>query len=67
MRGERGGPGGDGDGLDRLGPVQVSIRFAHRREVFNDEVGDALRVGHGFAAGDETEVELIEIALHGHV
>ena len=31
------------------------------------EVGDPLRVGHGFATGDQTEIELIEIALHRNV
>ena len=31
------------------------------------KVGNALSVGHGFATGDETEIELIEIALHGDI
>ena len=67
VRGGRSRPRRHCDRLDRPGPAQLRVGLAHRSKVFNDKVGDALRVGNGLAAGDETEIELIEIALHGDV
>ena len=65
------GPGADNcgkaDGLDRIGPAERLIGLPHRLEIVRYIVGDALRVGHGFAAGDEAEIELIQIALHGDI
>ena len=47
--------------------AQLRVGLAHRGEVLDQEIRDALRVRYGFAARDEAEIELIEIALNGDV
>ena len=56
-----------GDLLTISGCGDFRVRPLQRGELLDDEVGDPLRVRHGLAAGDQAEIQRVEIALHGDV